>query len=671
MLKNLWQRNTRQPLLIIATLWSLVLLAPFVPGLPRPFPNGVLWRQELLLALLLCLTITLLAKQARQVELWTNLIHRRDVPLLLPLILFVLWSAASTLWAMSPLPALRHTFTWGAYTLFFLLVRRAAMQPKLLRASLTALAIVVWILSLSCIVEFLAAPNDSPIPMASLFRYSNGFGEMMAITIPIFASLALGLRQRRAALLCGATAVIAWLTMLQALERAPLIGASVALFALIGAALLMRQDRLRNIQRVVILIIALACATALQAVPSPLSQGRLSSLARLQTTNANEPNTRVRLLFWGIGLEMLRAHPLTGVGANNYEIAYPQARAKFSAAHSGSTLLAMHEEMLVERAHNEYVQLLAELGIVGFMFFLAFCAALAQAAGRALRRSRSALALGASASLIAFAISSGASAASFRWMGTGIMFFFAAALVSRFAFDNARASDSTIQVNAFSARAATTCALAFAVVMFCGMSLQAMNSLFHGTAQASEETNLAESFYLAALRSNPFDAGTNYNYGAWLFYQKRAPEAVPHLRYAVARGFNTSACYAYLAAAEAGAGDVRAAEQTLAQAVSVYPQSVFLRVRHATALAEIGNRDQANREYAAAVAINGRAARGWQQLISFGIDIANVTAHKNKDIALPGELSPANCVFAILAENERRTPTALLSDDEPLRAAAP
>ncbi|MCA1849870.1 MAG: hypothetical protein LC672_02155, partial [Acidobacteria bacterium] len=86
----------------------------------------------------------------------------------------------------------------------------------------------------------------------------------------------------------------------------------------------------------------------------------------------------------------------------------------------------------------------------------------------------------------------------------------------------------------------------------------------------------------------------------------------------MAHGYNSSVCYAYLAAAEALAGDMRAAEQTLALAVRVYPRSVFLRVRHATSLAEAGRSREASEEYSAALALDARAARGWRQLICFG-----------------------------------------------------
>jgi predicted Zn-dependent protease len=140
------------------------------------------------------------------------------------------------------------------------------------------------------------------------------------------------------------------------------------------------------------------------------------------------------------------------------------------------------------------------------------------------------------------------------------------------------------------------------------------------------------------------------------------------LRYAVARGYNSSVCYAYLAAAEAGAGELPAAAQTLGEAVRVYPRSVFLRVRHAAALVESGREAEANEEYAAALLLDSRMARGWRQLICFGRNAAKTAAFHDKGIAMAGELSPESCIFAVLDENDRRKPVAVIEEPALLNA---
>ncbi|MDT4955703.1 MAG: hypothetical protein QOJ02_3841 [Acidobacteriota bacterium] len=652
---------TQDPLSAIAALWPLVLLAPLAPGLPPSASNSMPWRQEIALALLLSTMLVLLARRAIKTGAWSSTLRRAELFTLLPVALFFLWSAASLLWAVSLVPALHHTFVWGAYLLFFLMLGRAAKSPRLLRSSITTLGLVICIISISSSIEFWGSS-------VLLIRTSTGLGEPLAVALPIFTILALNLRRTRAAIFCGVTAVLAWLAVLQSLERAPAIGVGAAMLILVVASSVKRQWRPRSLQRVLILLVLFAAAAALQSLPSSATEKRPSPLVRLNNTSADDPNARARFLCWAAGLEMWSTRPLTGVGANNYDTAFPEARAQFSARHADSGLVAVNEDMLVERAHNEYLQILAELGVVGFTLFIVFCVALMIAACRALRRARSPLALGGVCSLVVFALSSGASSVSFRWTGSGLIFFFAAALVLHFSANRTR-DEKSFNLAPFFMRTATATALVFSLLMFGGRGAQALNSVLQGMTQSSASAARTEQLYRQALVWSPYDAPTHFNFGTWLFLKGRAPEAVAHLRYAVERGYNTSACYAYLAAAEAGAGLMQVAEQTLAQAVRVYPHSVFLKVRHASALAEIGRTEQANEEYAAALAIDVRAARGWRQLICFGRNAAKVAAFRDKSIAMPGELSPESCIFAALDENDRRTPVAVLDENSLLSAA--
>jgi tetratricopeptide (TPR) repeat protein len=407
-------------------------------------------------------------------------------------------------------------------------------------------------------------------------------------------------------------------------------------------------------------VAAFTIITALQFTPLKLMRGDSpedpTALQRFQATSISEVNTGARLLFWGVGLEMFRAHPLIGVGANNYEVAFPSARAQFSEAHSDSPLLGINEQLLTQYAHNEYVQILAELGAVGILLFLGFCLALTLTFWRALRRTRCPLlALGSGAGLFAFAISSGASAFSFRWLGSGLIFFFAAALVSHFASTDEQQPAPAITCPQTFARLALAFELAFAIVMFLGAGAQATNSVMHARAESSRRSPArAEQFYRVALQFNPFDAASHYDYGSMLYQQKRMSEAVSHFSYAVAHGINSSTSYATLAAAEEEAGDLAAAEQTLASATRIYPRSVFLLVRHAAALSRMGRAEESAKEFAVAVSVDSRAARGWYQLINFDIDAAMAAAKQDASIATPGELLPQNGVYVVLKENERR-----------------
>src|SRR3954468_2953054 len=81
----------REPLGVFAALWPLVLLAPFVPGIPQPAVAAPEWRQELALSALVSITLIVCARllRARAPLTVARLTPTRDeVSTLLPLALF-------------------------------------------------------------------------------------------------------------------------------------------------------------------------------------------------------------------------------------------------------------------------------------------------------------------------------------------------------------------------------------------------------------------------------------------------------------------------------------------------------------------------------------------------------------------------------------------------------
>ena len=666
-----WTRKLlAEPLLLLAWLWPLIILAPHVPGLPRPSLGGLPWRQELLLALLLSATLGLLWARARGGERRSpsaTTIPRAGFILVLCGVPFVAWVWLSSLWAARPHAATHLAFQWSAYLVFFALMTQAAGRPRVLRASFISLGAVVWVLALACAVETWAgAPlTDGNLrsDLKPLFRGSGGFGELMATAAPLFAALALRLRHRRRALLAGVTALLAWMATLQSLERAPLVGAAAGLLLALTLMVFKPACRPRRAARAWLLLGALVFMTFAQSMPAVGAANEpgatTSTVERLKGGISEDANTHVRFLFWGAGLEMLRAHPLRGVGANNYDAAFSKARAEFAARHPESPLLGLNEHLLAVYAHNEYVQMLAELGLTGLLLFVLFAVGFVAAFWRALRHKTLALpALGAAAGMLAMAVSSGASSSSYRYLGGGLVFFFAAAVIAN-AAGARRANDGDAPAFNLHTRwrlAAAHCSLALTVLMTCGFAMRAAGSTLHGLAQSSADRTSAERLYRASLNWDASSTGTHYSFGSWLYAQGRAAESLPHLRYAVAGGLNSSLCYAQLAGAETLAGETGAAERTLAEAARAYPRSVFLRVRHAAALDRAGRKTEAEVEMRQALLLDSRAARGWHELIENDIDAATAAARRDSSIASPGQLQPSEAVFVVLDEHERRSP---------------
>jgi O-antigen ligase len=77
---------------------------------------------------------------------------------------------------------------------------------------------------------------------------------------------------------------------------------------------------------------------------------------------------RVRSWDWWVGWEMLKDHPIVGVGLGNYKLNFLPYKAKFLATPQGSAY-----DFYIARAaqaHNEYIQFAAELGVLGILSLL-------------------------------------------------------------------------------------------------------------------------------------------------------------------------------------------------------------------------------------------------------------------------------------------------------------
>jgi O-antigen ligase len=86
--------------------------------------------------------------------------------------------------------------------------------------------------------------------------------------------------------------------------------------------------------------------------------------ARERVTNAGEGSGRTDL--WTVGLRMVRAHPLDGVGVGNFPVV--------SADYVLQPGLIKRSELIFSTApkvtHNTYLEILAEMGFPGLLLFL-------------------------------------------------------------------------------------------------------------------------------------------------------------------------------------------------------------------------------------------------------------------------------------------------------------
>jgi O-antigen ligase len=76
-----------------------------------------------------------------------------------------------------------------------------------------------------------------------------------------------------------------------------------------------------------------------------------------------------RLLLWKVSLNMIEENPFMGVGFNKFDVAYNNYQAEYFANGNGNNAERLLADN-VRHAHNEYLQIGAEIGLIGLLIFL-------------------------------------------------------------------------------------------------------------------------------------------------------------------------------------------------------------------------------------------------------------------------------------------------------------
>lgn len=188
------------------------------------------------------------------------------------------------------------------------------------------------------------------MPRAKAFSHYMAFAGNLIQMIPVVAVLAL--EEKRLALnMRIVLGVISLLSLLALLFNATR-GAWIAIFVAAGSYILVSLFAKRR-QAAIALCILMAISAGVFCY-SPILQSRGVSLIDFSTNGENSE----RLLLWRNAWRMFVGHPVVGVGPGN-----------FRDIHLGHYITPESKEQL-GHAHNNFLQILAENGIIGFAGFV-------------------------------------------------------------------------------------------------------------------------------------------------------------------------------------------------------------------------------------------------------------------------------------------------------------
>ena len=272
------------------------------------------------------------------------------------LVAFLAWSALSAVWAPDPGAAYRSTLRFGLNAVLLPIVYWAVRDRRhvvwVFAVFITgALLSVLWGLTQPKAADSVSAAQVGRLSGAT--ADANVLATLMIVSAIFAVTLALVLRRSSVGRLLGVGAAIFALAALFAtFSRGGLVALAFAL--LVGIAY---GGRWRP-ALVALALLAAAVGTIYISETSSVEVARLSSA-----------NSSGRVDLWTVGWRMVEANPVVGVGSGNYTIA-EAGYLLFPGAIRASTYIV--DKPLV--AHNIYLHVLAEMGVIGLALFLAVIA---------------------------------------------------------------------------------------------------------------------------------------------------------------------------------------------------------------------------------------------------------------------------------------------------------
>ena len=296
-------------------------------------------------------------------------------PILLPIAVFTVLAGVSVLYAPSRYNTAIEFARMLTVVAFFLISLNALQDESETRLALHALflsGLAVATLSLAQLAGALSWlfpfwPGN-PQRMYSTFGNDSGVAGYLLPVLPLGIGLFLTSATRRSRWICFAgTAAIAY-AILACQTRGVWLGASVALVFLLVNMVRHRELRRMLSARKGYLILALVLAVVFLGVqfkfPGASTADENTWTRITDTFKVDQVGVNLRAVFWGAALLMAADSPVFGLGLGSYKYYSQLYQGKLMAA-LGTMSRLQPNELDTLTAHNDYLQLASELGVLG------------------------------------------------------------------------------------------------------------------------------------------------------------------------------------------------------------------------------------------------------------------------------------------------------------------
>jgi len=295
----------------------------------------------------------------------------KRTPLDVPVLLFYVFCLLSLFQAANPYQAVFYLLNWGAGIIFYFLLVNTLRGEKTVDRFFYIAAGTLFLVSLIGILQHLFHIDWIPQvkPPASTFSNRNMASHFVALTFPLTMGCVVIAKRIRITCLGLASLLTAVVFLAYTQTRSAWLALIAVLAALCVVPILPPfSSSLRKGLTKRRLVYALAALVLFSAgigglaytgvLPVEKMTGRFATL-----TNLKSRTVSLRLIWWKNAAVMVKDNLLWGVGLGNFKIEYPLY-------HRAAELdWTFSDESQLTRVHNDHLQLLAEIGVLGFCVY--------------------------------------------------------------------------------------------------------------------------------------------------------------------------------------------------------------------------------------------------------------------------------------------------------------
>lgn len=289
----------------------------------------------------------------------------------LPLILFILVLVLSLFISKTKTVSLQEFLIFLSYILIFFLITNNLNKKADFNSFIHLFFIISSLVSIYTIIQYYGFDpylKDLHI-LTSTIGQKNWISNYLAMIFPVAFSYYLLAQTKKNRIIYFVLLAVLYTTLMICQSRGIWISISITVILAIYIIFKLKFYEIFKINKkwLFLLLITFMAITIIYSTENPLEKSAITVPERvISTFDEQDPSINMHILKWKITLEMIKDRPILGSGIGTFKMDYLNYQAEFLKnnpdyiKYSGKA----------GEAHNEYLQIWAELGIIGLGLFL-------------------------------------------------------------------------------------------------------------------------------------------------------------------------------------------------------------------------------------------------------------------------------------------------------------